>query len=303
VPPFLLNLSTGPWIRLYGFDGSVVLNAQLQAILSLLEYSQSSGDGEAAALAQRLATSAAALFPRFDTGDWSRYQLGGAYATREYQKFVTDLLAKLARQTQEPFWITTSQRFHDYLYSPPTVTQTAPPPTIWPQPLDTYLDTAPVQITLSQRASVSLAVAGKLATYRFGAGPHTITWTPPAGLAPGTYPVQVSAVTYAGNRATFKLAPIVVRWDTLPPPITATLAGTTVTWQADDPGTPWLALAVDLTDPGAVNPPQTLDLGQLATSGSTTLAVPPGTWQASLRATNSAGQTTTVQLGTIVQPG
>jgi len=59
----------------------------------------------------------------------------------------------------------------------------------------------------------------------------------------------------------------------------------------------------DLTDPGAVNPPQTLDLGQLATSGSTTLAVPPGTWQASLRATNSAAQTTTVQLGTIVQPG
>ena len=115
--------------------------------------------------------------------------------------------------------------------------------------------------------------------------------------------MQVSAVTYAGNRATFKLAPIVVRWDTLPPPITATLAGTTLTWQADDPGTPSLALAVDLTDPGAVNPPQTLDLGQLATSGSTTLAVPPGTWQASLRATNSAGQTTTVQLGTIVQPG
>jgi hypothetical protein len=183
------------------------------------------------------------------------------------------------------------------------VTQTASPPTIWPQPLDGYLDAAPVQITLSQRASVSLAVAGKVATYRLGAGPHTLTWTPPAGLAQGTYPVQVSAVTYAGNRATFKLAPIVVRWDTLPPPITATLAGTTLNWQANDPGTPWLALAVDLTDPSAVNPPQTVDLGQQATSGTTALTVPPGTWQATLRATNSAGLTTTVPLGTIVQPG
>jgi hypothetical protein len=110
-------------------------------------------------------------------------------------------------------------------------------------------------------------------------------------------------VSYAGNRATYKLAPIVVRWDTLPPPITATLTGTTLTWQADEPGTPSLALAVDLADPNAVNPPQTLDLGQQATSGTTTLPIPPGTWQASLSATNSAGLTTTVQLGTITQPG
>jgi hypothetical protein len=182
------------------------------------------------------------------------------------------------------------------------VTQTAPPPTIWPQPLDGYLDTAPVQITLSQRASVSLAVAGKVSTYRLGAGPHTLTWTPPAGLAAGTYPVKVSAVTYAGNRATFTLAPIVVRLDTLPPPITPTLTGTTLTWQADDPGSPWLALAVALADPAAVNPPLTLDLGQQPLSGTTTLAVPPGTWQATLRATNSAGLTTTLPLGTITQP-
>jgi hypothetical protein len=303
VQPFLLTLPSGPWIRLYGFNSQVVLNAQLQAILSLLEYAQRSEDADAAALAQRLSATAQALFPRFDTGDWSRYQLGGAYATLEYQKFVTDLLAKLARQTQDPFWVTTSQRFHDYLYSPPTVTQAAPSPTIWPQPLDGYLDTAPVQLTLSQRASVSLAVAGNVTSYRLAAGPHTLIWTPPAGLAQGTYPVQVSAKSYAGNRKTYKLAPIVVRWDTLPPPITATLTGTTLTWKADEPGTPWLALAVDLTDPSAVNPPQTVDLGQPATSGTTTLAVPPGTWQATLRATNSAGLQATVELGTIVQPG
>src|SRR5207248_3152407 len=124
---------------------------------------------------------------------------------------------------------------------------TAPSPTIWPQPTDGYLDVASVQITLSQRASVSLAVAGKVTTFRLGPGAHTLTWTPPPGLAEGTYPVQISAVTYAGNRASFKLAPIVVHFDTLPPPTTATLAGTTLTWQADDPGTPWLVdLAVDL---------------------------------------------------------
>ena len=303
VPPFLLSLPSGPWIRLYGFNGEVVLNAQLQSIVSLFEYATTSGNQAASALAQQLSATAEALFPRFDTGDWSRYELGGGYAPRDYQKFVTDLLAKLAQTTQDPFWIATAQRFHAYYYDPPQVTQPTPTPAIWPQPLDGYLDVAPIQITLSMRASVTLAVGGKVATYRLNAGARTLTWQPPAGLAPGTYPVQVSAMSYAGNRKTFTLAPLVVGWDTAPPPITATLAGTTLSWQTNEPGTPWLALAVDLVDPAAVNPPQTLDLGRLATSGTSQVAIPPGTWQATLRATNSAGLTTAVPLGSITQPG
>ncbi len=136
VPPFLLPLASGPWIRLYGFNSQVVLNAQLQAIVSLLEYAQTSGDGEASALAAQLSVSAQALFPRFDTGDWSRYQLGGAYATREYQTFVTDLLAKLAKLTQDPFWVDASKRFRAYLTVAPQVTPGPATPAVWPQPLD-----------------------------------------------------------------------------------------------------------------------------------------------------------------------
>ena len=303
VPPFLLALPSGPWIRLYGFNGEVVLNAQLQSIVSLFDYATTSGNAAASALAQRLMATAEALFPRFDTGDWSRYELGGGYAPRDYQKFVTDLLAKLAKQTGDPFWVETAQRFHAYYYDPPQVTQIAPTPAIWPQPLDGYLDVAPIQISLSMRASVTLAVGGKVATYRLNAGTRTLTWKPPAGLAAGTYPVQVSAVSYAGNRKTFTLAPLVVGWDTAPPPITATLTGTTLSWQANEPGTPWLALAIDLVDPAGVNPPQTLDLGHLATTGTAQVAIPPGTWQATLRATNSAALTTALPLGTITQPG
>lgn len=303
VPPLLLSLTSGPWIRLYGFNASVVLNAQLQAILSLSDYARASGDGAAATLAQQLMTSSEALLPRFDTGDWSRYQLGGPYASRDYEKFVTDLLAKLARQTGDPFWTATSQRFRAYYYDPPQVTQPAPPPEIWPQPLDGWLDAAPITVTLSMRASVSIAIAGRVTTYRLDAGTRTLTWKPPAGLAPGTYPVQLSAVTYAGNRTTVALAPVVVHWETSPPPVTASLAGSTLTWQADDPGTPWLALAVDLVDPTGAAPPQTLDLGRTATSGTAALTLPPGTWQATLRATNSAGLTTALPLGTLTQPG
>jgi hypothetical protein len=172
----------------------------------------------------------AKLLPRFDTGDWSLYELGGGYASRAYQKFVTDLLAKLARQTQDPFWVATSRTFHAYYYDPPQVTQTTATPAIWPQPRDGYLDVAPIQLNLSMRASVTVAVGGKVTTYRWSGGSHTLTWKPPAGLAPGTYPVQVTASSYAGNRKTFALPPVVVAWDTAPQAATSvSLVGTTLT--------------------------------------------------------------------------
>jgi hypothetical protein len=304
IPPFLISLPSGPWIRLYGFNGEVVLNAQLQAILSLLEYGKNSGSEAALALAQQLTATAQKLFARFDTGDWSRYELGGAYAPREYEKFVTDLLAKLAKQTQDPFWIETSQTFHAYYYDAPQVTQQTATPAIWPRPVDGYLDTAPIQINLSMRASVSLAIGGNVTTYRLSSGPHTITWKPPAGLTPGTYPVQISALSYAGHRQAFTLAPLVVSWDTAPPQIiAASYDGTTLSWQSNDPGTPSLTLAIDLADPANVNPPQTLALGPHSPSGTALVTMPPGTWQATLEATNTAGLTTAFPLGTFTQPG
>ena len=156
VPPLVFTVRGGPWIRLYAFDSEVVLNAQLQTIVSLLDYAKASGDADAAALAQRLDAQAQALLPRFDTGDWSRYELGGGYAPREYQLYVTKLLAKLAAMTKDPVWTAASQRFHAYYYDPPQVTQTAPPAPIYPQPRDGYLDNATIQLTLSQRASADL---------------------------------------------------------------------------------------------------------------------------------------------------
>jgi len=152
---------------------------------------------------------------------------------------------------------------------------------------------------------VTLAVGGKVTTYRWTAGPHTVNWTPPAGLAPGTYPVQMTATSYAGHKGTYSLAPVVVQWDTSPPAIAAqpTLSGSTLTWSFTDPGTPTVDLAVDFSDPAGVNPTQTLELGRLALTGTATIAIPPGTWNVTLRATNTAGLTTAVLLGTFTQPG
>ena len=299
VPSLTLLLSTGPWVRLYGFNREIVLNAQLQSVLSLLQYSDDTGNSEAGALAQRLDASAQAMLSRFDTGDWSLYELGGVDATKEYQLFVTQLLAKLAAKTQDPFWIDASKRFHGYYYDPPAITPGPVPPTLYPQPLDGYLDVAQIPITLSQNASVTLAVGGKVSTFRLTRGAHTLTWAPPADLAPGTYPAQIAATNRTGRRATVKLAPIVVAWDTVPPVTAAQLSAGVVAWQVTDPGTPSVALHVDLIDPTGVNPPQTVDLGTQPLTGSLPIAVPLGTWHVALVATNTAGLATTVDLGIV----
>jgi hypothetical protein len=296
-----LELPSGPWIRLYGFDREIVLNAQLQAILSLAEYGQTAGDAAAQSLAQRMTAAARALLQRFDTGDWSRYELGGGYAKTSYQVFVTALLGRLAKQTQDPFWQDAAARFANYTYEPPEVTQPDPPPalTAYPQPLDGWLDTVAIPLTLSKRASLTLAVAGKVLTWsRLSRGTHTLTWKPGPDVQPGTYTVTVQTTDFNGRHATFQLAPVTIAWDTEPPPLTAAVAadGATLSWASTDPGTPWLELKLDLTDPAGVQPAQQLDLGQEPPSGSTLLAIPVGTWSATLEATNSAGLTTTLPL-------
>jgi hypothetical protein len=299
VPDLLLRTPAGLWVRLYGFNHEIVLNAQLQAIVSLNEYGRTSGNAGATALAQRLEAAARSLFPRFDTGDWSLYELRGAHASLGYEQYVTDLLARLAAQTKDSYWIDAALRFHDYLGAP-KVTEGTPPPTIYPQPLDGWLDTAAIPVTLSQRSSLILAVGGKVFTYRLGRGTHVITWAPPPTLAPGTYPVTVSAISYVGRRSTVQLAPVVVAWDTAPPQgLAAQLAGTTLTWQADDPGTPSLRLVLQFVDPTGVAAPQSVDLGPQPVSGTVQVTIPPGTWDASLAATNSAGQTATLDLGAV----
>jgi len=305
-----LQLSTGPWVRLYSFDHEIVLNAQLQAILSLQEYGETANDTAAQVYAQRLLTSLRGQFSRFDTGDWSRYELGGAYAKWSYQEYVTTLLGKLAKQSGDPFWQDAAARFANYTYQPPRVTQPQPAPelVVFPRPQDGWLDSVRIRFTLSKKASLTLVLAGKVRTWGNAArGDHELTWKPGPDVQPGTYPVTVRAVDFTGRHASYSLAPVTVGWDDAPPPLgpgSVQVDTTTnvLAWTVDEPGTPWLELQLELTDPEGVQAPQVLDLGHQATSGSLQLAIPAGTWSAVLDATNSAGLTTQVDLPALTGP-
>ena len=293
----LLTLSSGPWIRLYSFDGEVVLNAQLQTILSLQDYAALTGDQQAASLAEALDTSAKSLFARFDTGAWSLYSLGGLEAPLDYQRFVTTILQKLS--DRDPSWAEAAARFKAYLKQAPTLAVAAHSTESWPRPRDGYLDDVAVTFRLSKISRVTLSVGTRQVSAIVGRGPHTFHLDP-GTLPPGQYAARLAATDLAGNASSVDLQPVNVGWDTSAPNVTALVQGTTLSWFSDDAGTPWLRLRVVLKQGAAT---RVRDLGRRPTSGSFVLVPLQGTWDATLRATNSAGYTATVPLGPLPASG
>ncbi len=187
------NVSAGPWVRLYSFDSTVVLNAQLQTIYSLKTYAARARDTRADALATRMQTTAITMLPRFDTGYWSYYSLGGNLSPLEYQKYVVDLLNSLS--TADARFADAAKRFGAYLRQPPAF----------------RLEQGPLgalRFWLSKPATVTAySAAGPTQRYSMHDGWHTIGWAEPNG--PGIYPIHVNAVDWAGNRSSFDAPPIV----------------------------------------------------------------------------------------------
>jgi hypothetical protein len=189
----LTQVPAGPWIRLYSFTPLVVLNAQLQTVISLQNYATASGNNGAGALAARMQAAAVATLPRFDTGYWSDYSLGGDPAPISYEQYVTQLLHKLA--PADPRFAAAAVRFTTYLKQPPAfrlATAAAGATRFW----------------LSKPAHVDAeSPAGPTRSLSLNAGWHTVSWNLPA--LSGIYPVQLTARDFAGNTATINALPVV----------------------------------------------------------------------------------------------
>ncbi|HET9116079.1 MAG TPA: D-glucuronyl C5-epimerase family protein [Gaiellaceae bacterium] len=187
------QVAAGPWIRLYSFRTVAILNAQLQSVISLESYAQTTADPAAASLASQMKQAAVATLPRFDTGYWSYYSLAGAPAPLSYHQFVVQLLRKLA--PEDPLFGAEADRFAAYVKEPPAF----------------KLGTAPVgalRFWLSKPASVTVATAaGSGARLGLGAGWHTLRWRQPKRA--GAYGIKVTAIGPAGNRASFAALPLV----------------------------------------------------------------------------------------------
>jgi hypothetical protein len=195
-------LSAGPWVRLYSFSNEAVLNAQLQAAVSLSIYGNLAQDEGAATLSQQLLQSASTLWPRFDTGAWSLYELGGNEAPLKYHAFVVTLLKRIAAMTQDPVWQDRAVRFASYLTQPPVLSL---------RPLRAAVRrTARISLWLSKISYVTLTIAGGSSSYTLARGFHSFYWSA-RGRRSGRYVARVSAVDLAGNKAVKKIRFVVRR--------------------------------------------------------------------------------------------
>jgi len=264
------QLPQGPWIKLYGYSDVVVLNAQLQAALSLGEYARLTNDDRARRLARDLRRTARVLLPRFDTGSWSRYALGGGAATLEYHSYVTALLWKLSARQAGGRWRVYANRFSKYRRLPPVLRRGRPAPEVLPV-LDGYRDFAPVGFWLSKPATVTFQIAGTRTSQWFERGWRTFYWWPEA-VEPGRYPVWATATDRGGNATLLGLPWVHVGEDTEPPDVRVSLDGHRLEWRASDPKSPWFEVRLERLVDGRV---KRRTLGRFKRLGAARLASPP----------------------------
>ncbi len=295
VPSLTRSVSTGPWIRIYAFNNETVLNAQLQTILSLQDYATATGDQAATGLSAQLQAATVGLLPRFDTGYWSLYSLGGTEAPLSYHQYVVRLLTLLAKRTQDTTLATYATRFGGDLREPPVVKLGPGPGAIYPWPQDGYRDTATFDVWVSKRSTLRLQAAHAGKPVVVSRGWHTLLWSP-GRLQPGTYTPVLRAIDVVGNAANTELPAVEVRRDTQPPTVSAELGGLKLFWRGRDDASPWLVLRVVIRRPGRVI---TLSLGHENFRGSAQLFVPEGTWTATLFAADSSGNMSRVALGSV----
>lgn len=184
--------ASGPWIKLYSFNRLVVLNAQLQAVLSLRTYANASADADAATLSSAMEQAAATDLHLFDTGYWTYYSLGNPSAL-SYQSYVVQLLRRL--KLEDPVFDAAATRFAGYAKQPPAF-----------KIANSSLGM--VHFWLSKPATVEMtSAAGRTKRLALNGGWYNLGWKLP-GRA-GAYAVLVKARDWAGNDASFSSLPIV----------------------------------------------------------------------------------------------
>ena len=189
----LTSVAAGPWIRLYAFQSLVVLNAQLQTVISLRDYATATQDTAAATLATRMQNAAAATLPRFDTGYWTYYSLAHEPSPLDYQQYVVQLLAKLA--ASDARFAAARTRIAAYAKQPPAF-------------MVTNAALGALRLWVSKPSTVQIdSAAGPTRRISVAGG-----WTTVAGkepTRPGVYPVRVTATDWAGNHASFDALPVI----------------------------------------------------------------------------------------------
>jgi hypothetical protein len=96
-----VGLRGGDWFLLYSFaPGEIVLNADLDALIALHDLAAATQAPFVAGLAHSGLRALVRNLPRFDTGRWSLYALGGPLADLNYHALNLELAQKVCQRTR-----------------------------------------------------------------------------------------------------------------------------------------------------------------------------------------------------------
>jgi hypothetical protein len=195
----------GPHYLIYSFAPDLrVINAFLQSVIGLYDYSNISGDPRAQSLYATAEKEAEAEVPTYNTGNWSLYS-----TTREsdlsYHKLVTGFLQGLCDRLGVPVYCNTAQAFTDQLKIAPVTT-----------PVTRRIrggEPAKLAFNLSKISRVGLTVVDSSGKTVFttsavvGFGKREFAWSTPPKKA-GLYTLRVRATDLAGNQGAAAEGPL-----------------------------------------------------------------------------------------------
>ncbi|HYH57660.1 MAG TPA: D-glucuronyl C5-epimerase family protein [Thermoleophilaceae bacterium] len=189
------GMDGGNHYLIYSFSkGLRVLNAFAQSLTGLYDYAAATGEDRALELFEAGDRSLRAELPRYDTGAWTLYSLGGAEATLEYHELATGFMSNLCDRLADVAHCDAAARFERYTRESPRLRlRTHRLVEDGPRRVRFRLSKgSTVRITISRRGSV-VHSASAYVPY----GIRSFAWVPPR---PGEYVVTLAAESFDGTR-------------------------------------------------------------------------------------------------------
>ena len=199
--------NNGLWFPLYVFAPSYrVLNGHMQAVLSMNDLADATGDdGFTDAFSRGVATTKAVL-PTYDTGGWGRYAIGED-APVKYMTLMATQLKELGQITGDPAFTDMGNKFTADLTTPPVITGPATPPK--PLKLKKFKRQKPfikLRIVRDKPVTLTLRIFTKKGKSA-GIGPFVISVSSGASriklnlpTKAGRYSIRADAKDWAGNK-------------------------------------------------------------------------------------------------------
>jgi hypothetical protein len=258
---------TGRWFLLYPFNRAQrILNGHLQVLINVERVADVTKSPAAKSIVAAGVRSVVPLLPRFDTGGWSRYQLGQE-ADLNYHDFMTSQFKKLGAASstipQRDVFHAWYDKLSDYRVTAPEITVdtrgTAP---IIPV-IDGFRDTSSLSWTTDKRSRDTVVITAangkpvRRLTVQGGTGRHFVSWNGRNSanrmVPAGTYSAAMDSVDIIGNRRhTLFPQKLIVLIDTEPPAATSFQLiargkkSTTVRVVASDQGSAYIDARVEL---------------------------------------------------------